>query len=190
MQGRLGDLEKRNLVVDTGVYPSIVSSDVAKKLRLVGHSEELRAVGHNLNSEAVTLPQLRVGSIQVDNLKAMVENLTPLSLKFGARIDAVIKFDVLAHFSFRIDYTEKKLFFGSVDSLPFAAPLRWRAGMGCVDIKVNGRAAQLLLDTGAANILFFTKRLPWLQVHSGRVLESTNYSPPKFVAYSTKKRRD
>ena len=49
VQGRLGDLEKRNLVIDTGAYPSILSRDVAKKLRLSGHQEELRVVDHNLS---------------------------------------------------------------------------------------------------------------------------------------------
>jgi predicted aspartyl protease len=174
VQGGIGHLEKRNLVIDTGAYPSLVSSHIAKELRLLGHREELRATGHNLNSEAVSLPHLRMGPIQVDDLKVMVENLTPLSLKIGIRIDAVVGFDVLAHVSFRIDYAEKKLFFGSVDPLPFAAPLRWRSGMACVDLKVNGRPAQLLLDTGAAKVFLFTKRLAWLPAHSGRVRESTS----------------
>ena len=174
VQGTLGDLEKRNLVIDTGAYPSIVGRDIAKKLHLFGHSEELRVAAHNLNSQAASLPHLRVGPIQVENLRMMVQNLTPLSLKFGARIDAVIGLDVLAHSSFRIDYGEKKMIFGSVDPLPFSAPLRWKTFMACVEIRVNDHPTHLLVDTGAANILLFSQRMPWLKGHSGRVRDATN----------------
>jgi hypothetical protein len=174
VQGRLGNLEKRNLVIDTGAYPSIVSRDVAKKLRLSGHREELRVVDHNLNSQTVSVPHLQVGPIQVSDVRVMVQNLGPLSAKFGARIDAVIGLDVLAHSSFRIDYGEKTMVFGRVDPLPFAVPLHWRARMACVDIKINNQETHLLIDTGAANHLLFSQRLPWLKDSSGRMRASTN----------------
>jgi predicted aspartyl protease len=167
VQGSIGSLEKRNLVIDTGAYPSIIDRDVAKKLHLPVMKDELRVVDRNINSLATLLPTLQVGPIQAEGLKVVVEDLTSLSQTFGVRIDALIGFDVLARSSFRIDYGQKKVTFGPVEPLPLTAPLRWTDSMACVDLKVNGESAHLLLDTGAASLLLFAQHLPWAASYAG-----------------------
>ena len=44
VQGSIGSFEKRNLVIDTGAYPSIIDRGLAKKLHLSGPDERLDAV--------------------------------------------------------------------------------------------------------------------------------------------------
>jgi predicted aspartyl protease len=161
VRGTIGTLEKRNLVIDTGAYPSIVDEDLARKLHLTGQKEELRVVDRNLKSRATVLPSLEVGPIRATNLKVIVQDLTPVSEAFRVRIDALVGLDVLASTSFRIDYEAKQVVFGPLDPLPFTAPLRWTDAMFCVDLRVNDRPAHLLVDTGAASLVLFADRLPW-----------------------------
>lgn len=173
VRGSIGGLGKRNLLIDTGANPSVITRELAKKLHLSGSSEQLQAVGHNMNSQVVSLPSLQVGPIQVQNLRVLVQDLTELDKKLGLHLDALVGLDVLAHSSFRIDYHEKKMIFGTVPPLPFAAPIRWTGHQACIDANVEGQTVSLLLDAGAADIVLFSQRIAGLAGKSGAVWDNT-----------------
>jgi Aspartyl protease len=174
VQGSIGPLEKRNLVIDTGAYPSIIDRDVAKKLHLSGHNQALDAVDHSLIRTAVVVPALEVGPIHVTGLRSLVDDLSAVSQKFGVRIDALIGLDVLNHSSFRVDYATRKMFFGPVDPLPSSAPFQLEDSMICVDLKMGRQSVRLLLDTGAERLLLLGSRVSGLRGHPGRAQEFTN----------------
>ena len=161
VQGSIGNLEKRNLAIDTGAFPSIIDQDLARKLHLEGQEGELRVVERNLKSRAVFVPTLQIGPLRATNLRVMSQDLTPISEAFHVRIDALIGLDLLVHTSFRIDYAAKQVVFGPVDPMPFTAPMKWTDSMICVDLNVNSRPTHLLVDTGAASLLLFAERVPW-----------------------------
>jgi predicted aspartyl protease len=161
VQGSIGDLEKRNLAIDTGAYPSIIDQDLARKLHLEGEKGELRVVERNLKSRTAFVPSLAVGPMRATNLRVMVQDLTPISESFRVRIDALIGLDILVHTSFRIDYALKQVVFGPVDPTPYSVPMKWTDSMLCVDLNVNSRPTHLLVDTGAASLLLFADRVPW-----------------------------
>ena len=102
VQGSIGTLERRNLVIDTGAYPSIIDSAVAKKLHLAGRDEDLDSVDRTLTRAAVIVPSFDVGPIHVAAVRSLVNDLSAASRTFGLRIDALIGLDVLAHSSFRL----------------------------------------------------------------------------------------
>jgi predicted aspartyl protease len=174
VRGSVGGFEKRNLLIDTGANPTVITPELAKKLHLSGYSEQLQAVGHNMNSQVVSLPSLQVGPIQVANLRVLVRDLSEFDRKFGLRVDALVGLDVLAHHSFLIDYHQKRMIFGPVPLLPFAAPIRWTGYMACIDVNVNGQTTPLLLDTGAADVMLFSQRLSWLAKEPGELWATTN----------------
>ncbi|HMK20719.1 MAG TPA: aspartyl protease family protein, partial [Terriglobales bacterium] len=89
VQGSLGDLAKRNLVIDTGAYPSIVDTAVARKLHISGQREELDAVTHKLSRPVVILPSVDLGPIHASAVRAMTADLSAASRVFGIRIDAL-----------------------------------------------------------------------------------------------------
>jgi hypothetical protein len=173
VRGSIGGVDKRNLLIDTGANPTVITRELAKKLHLSGSTEELQAVGYNMNSQVVSLPSLQVGPIQVQNLRVLVQDLTEVDKKLGLHLDALVGLDVLAHSSFRIDYHEKKMIFGAVPSLPFAAPIRWTGYMACIDARVDGRSVPLLLDSGAADIMLFSQRISGLAEKSGVAWNNT-----------------
>ena len=153
VQGSLGDLQKRNLVIDTGAYPSIIDTGVARKLHISGHSEELDAVNHKLSRPVVVVPSVDVGPIHAPAVRAMTADLSAASQAFGIRIDALIGLDVLQHSSFRIDYRAKRIFFSEVEPLPFSVPFRWTDGLLSISLQVNSGTLRMLVDTGAQSTL-------------------------------------
>jgi len=173
VRGSIGGLEKRHLLIDTGANPSVITRELAKKLHLSGSSEQLQSVGHSMNSQVVSLPSLQVGPIRVENLRVLVQDLTELDKKLGLHLDALVGLDVLSHSSFRIDYHEKKMIFGPVPPLPFAAPIRWTGYQACIDAHIEGQTVSLLLDAGAADIVLFSQRIAGLAGKSGTVWDNT-----------------
>jgi len=173
VRGSVGGLEKRNLLIDTGANPTVITRELAKKLHLSGSTEQLQAVGLNMNSQVVSLPSLQVGPIQVENLRVLVQDLTELDKKLGIHLDALVGLDVLAHSSFRIDYHEKKVIFGAIPPLPFAVPILWTGHAACISAHVQGQTVSLLLDSGAADIMLFSRRISGLDDKSGAVWDNT-----------------
>jgi hypothetical protein len=173
VRGSIGGIEKRNLLIDTGANPTVITPDLAKKLHLSGSTEQLEAAGQNMNSQVVSLPSLRVGPIQVQNLRVMVQDLTEFDKKLGLHLDGLVGLDVLAHSSFRIDYHAKRMIFGAVSPLPFAAPIRWTGSMACIDARVDGQTVPLLLDSGAADIMLFSQRISGLADKAGTIWNNT-----------------
>jgi predicted aspartyl protease len=174
VQGTIGNIPKRNLVIDTGAYPSVIDRDLARKLGLAGHKGPMRVVEQTLAAESVWLPELEIGSIRSQNTRAVVQDLGPISREFGVRVDAMIGLDVLAHRSFRIDYKRRTIVFGRVDTLSWSAPMQQPSGMACIDVRVGGRLQRLLLDTGAGGFLLFANRAGWVPRNAGYLRQSTN----------------
>ena len=176
VRGSIGTLENRNLVIDTGAYPSIIDGAVAKKLHLTGQAEELDAVTRTLRRPAAMVPSFDVGPIHAEDVRGLVHDLSAASQKFGVRIDALIGLDVLARSSFRIDYGTRKMYFGPVEPLPSSAPIRVVDAKLCVDLRAGSRSVRLLVDTGAEKLLLFGSRFPGLAAPTLRTQEFTNVS--------------
>jgi len=174
VQGTIGNMTRRNLVIDTGAYPSVIDRDLAKRLGLAGQKGTMRVLEQTLTAESVWLPEIEIGSVRSQNMRVVVRDLGAISQEFGVRVDAMIGLDVLANRSFRIDYKRKTIVFGPVETLSWSAPMRQPAGMACVDVRIGGRLQRLLLDTGAGGFLLFANRVPWVSRNAGYLRQSTN----------------
>ena len=162
VQGSLGSLEKRNLIIDTGSYPSVIDRDIAQKLALSGHPEELDAVDRTVSSLAVTLPEIEVGPVHATNVRSLVQDLSEVSKRAGIRIDALVGLDVIAHSSFLIDYDAKKITFGPVEPLPSSVPFVIANNKLCVDLQAGEKSVRLLVDTGAEKLVLLASHVPWI----------------------------
>ncbi len=162
VQGSIGTLQKRNLVIDTGAYPSMIDRAVAKKLHLTGQDENLDAMDRTLKRAAVTVPSVDLGPIHVAQVRSLVSDLSAASEIFGVRIDALIGLDVLAHSSFRIDYAAQKIYFGPIDPLPSSAHFQLADRKLCVELRAGTRSLRLLVDTGAEKLVLFAQHLTGL----------------------------
>ena len=157
-EGRIGNLEHQNLLVDTGTNPSMIDRRVAAELGLQATSRDLSLFNKKVVSETVLLPKFEFGPLRRQNLQVMVADFSAIGRGLGTRIDAVIGLDVLGASNFTIDYKKRRISFGaSVEhhNVPFSAGQQFIT----VNLKSGSRELHLLLDTGTPRLVLFESHL-------------------------------
>jgi hypothetical protein len=158
VDGRIGNLEHQNLLLDTGSNPSMIDSSVSARLGLQGTARDLSVFNKSFASESITLPDLQFGPVRRENLPVMVANFSVIGSGLGTRIDAVIGLDVLGGTNFTVDYAKQRIFFGaSVEryTVPFTAGRQFIT----VNLRSGARQLHLLLDTGTPQLVLFESHL-------------------------------
>jgi predicted aspartyl protease len=161
VQGSMGPLERLNFLVDTGANPTAVDRKLARKLRLT--SEEtitITRVNGSMRVKRILLPTVRLGPIRAESLPAVIQDLDPVGVSLGVRVDGIIGFDVLSQSSFAIDYHSKRIVFGAVEPSGLSTPIHSGPPTFTVQLQVQDRPVSLLVDTGSANLIFFDCQLP------------------------------
>jgi predicted aspartyl protease len=159
VEGSIGDLEQQNLLVDTGSDRSIVNARIAHSLGLSAVTGKLTVPNGTVETEAAVLPELRVGPLHCSSLPVLVHDLRSLERDLGIPVAAVIGMDVLGQSSFRLDYSAKRLIFGPVEAQGIALPFEDASELVMVNLVVGNEPVRLLVDTGAAGLVFFESRV-------------------------------
>ena len=161
VHGSAGPLKNLNFFIDTGTSPTIVDSQVAKKLHLHGdESTRIAILGGMAPGEMTNVPSLKIGPVQRMNLKVVVTDLSFFRKAIPVRIDAIVGLDVLGQRPFVIDYSARAIRFGESPALAVSLPLRLDQGLAVFDAVIGDRPVHLLLDTGASSLVLFTKNVP------------------------------
>jgi Aspartyl protease len=158
VEGRVADLDRLNLVIDTGTNPSMIDKSIADKLNLKGIQRGLSLFNKDLASETVMLPDLELGQLHRANLQVMVADFSKIGKGLGVRLDGVIGLDVLGATSFTIDYQKSRILFHASQerhSASFAAGPQFIT----VNLKTGGKDLRLLLDTGTPRLILFSDSL-------------------------------
>jgi len=124
VEGKVADLDRLNLVIDTGTNPSMIDKSISDRLNLKGIQRGLSLFNKDLSSETVMLPDLELGPLHRVNLPVMVADFSKIGKGLGIRVDGVVGLDVLGATSFTIDYQRNRLSFHASQerhSAPFAA---------------------------------------------------------------------
>ena len=159
VDGRIGNLEHQNLLLDTGSNPSMIDRGVSAKLGLQGSSRNLSLFNKSVSSESVTLPDVQCGPLQRQNLAVMVADFSAIGRGLGVRIDAVIGLDVLGATNFTVDYAKRRILFGTASVEHHTVPFRSGEQFITVNVKSGGRQLHLLVDTGTPQLVLFESRL-------------------------------
>ena len=161
LQGSLGSLDKRNILVDTGTNPTVIDEEVAKKLDLktIANSEHaLHVLQKDVSSHYVQLPSLDFGPLHRENLAVIVTDLSVFRRVEGVRIDAIVGLDALGRRSFRINYGDKRIVFGPVAANPRAVHFTSEPPFVTIPITIRDQQLQVLVDTGTASLVVFSNR--------------------------------
>jgi len=157
LQGTIGGHGPYWFLIDTGANRSAIDQRLISELGLPTESEtEIQGAGGTIRTKTVTIPQLQLGSVQVENLKPTVYDLsTSLSPK-GDAIAGIIGFDVLQKsvvlFDFKlgrvtVSRTEKiRGASRGVVSIPFVLD----NGIPKLTITLDDTPIDLRLDSGAS----------------------------------------
>jgi predicted aspartyl protease len=159
VDGRIGNLEHQNLLLDTGSNPSMIDRSVSAKLGLQGSSRNLSLFNKSVSSESVTLPDVQCGPLQRQNLAVMVADFSAIGHGLGVRIDAVIGLDVLGATNFTVDYAKRRILFGTASVEHHTVPFSSGEQFITVNVKSGGRQLHLLVDTGTPQLVLFESRL-------------------------------
>jgi len=157
-EGRIGNLEHQNLLLDTGTSPSMIDRRISAELGLQATSRDLSLFNKKVTSATVTLPELEFGPMRRENLQVMVADFSAIGRGLGTRIDAVIGLDVLGATNFTVDYVKHRIRFGASvqrHTAPFTAGPQFIT----VNLKSGGRELHLLLDTGTPRLVLFESHL-------------------------------
>src|SRR5215831_10320299 len=111
VDGTIGGIPNRKIMIDTGAVPSAVNSKFVKQLGLIGSLQKLSAMNRSVDAQRLRVPDVRIGPISAEALDMMAVDLERIEQRLDTHIDAVIGLDFLAERNFRIDYRHKELAF-------------------------------------------------------------------------------
>jgi predicted aspartyl protease len=157
VEGRIGPLEHRKFILDTGASTTLVSHAIASQLSLRRQKGTVVNYQRNVPIEWAIFPEVQIGPILATNMRLMVADLTRFS-DFAQDVDAVVGLDLLSKFqSIQIAYQARTIRFRVYgNSLRVTLP---RANSFLVSVQVQNRWVRLLLDTGLQGVLLYEERL-------------------------------
>jgi predicted aspartyl protease len=161
--GRLGHIENRNLLIDTGANPTVVDEALAYELGLKPVDRPpggMRIVGGVAQTYYAILDSLDLGPIHREAMQVAVANLSLIQAQVGIRIDAIIGLDAIEPNNFQIDYESRKISFGAIRLSSAAVPMAQISPFVIVETEVNGAVVNLIVDTGASDFVLFRDVLP------------------------------
>jgi predicted aspartyl protease len=160
VRGSAGPLKGLNFLLDTGASPTVLDRKLAQKLHLEELPASITVLDGSVQATKGLLPSLSFGPIQRDALPVFIEDLTFLQKALPIRLDGVIGLDVLGQNAFVVDYSSRKIHFGTPPPLQISIPLRMKEGLPIVEAVLNDAPVHLLLDTGASSLIIFETKMP------------------------------
>jgi hypothetical protein len=147
VEGRIGNLDKLNCLIDTGASHSVVTKRIAQRLQLPRERGRVFRFDRYTTIEWAVLPEVQIGPITVRDAKFIVDDQ---SLDIPSDIDAIIGLDILATTSgFLIDYAAKMISFRNVSAL------QSRSTCLTAQMMLQGHPVNLVADTGMHGFLLY-----------------------------------
>jgi predicted aspartyl protease len=159
VQGTIGGRPRQNILIDTGTSPAVLDAGLARSLGLQTSAASLQLFDGTIAVPGVWISELQIGPIRKRAVPAIVKDLSYFKRDYGLSVDAVIGLDVLGEVSFRLDYRAKRLIFGRVpaEGIVVHAEAGWP--LVVVNVQMQKQRLRLLVDTGAAGLILFGKRV-------------------------------
>jgi predicted aspartyl protease len=158
VEGRIGNLDHQNLLLDTGTSPSMIDKNVAGRLGLQGTSSGISLFNKNLSAESAVLPDVRIGSLRRQNLPVMIADFSKIANGMGTHLDGVIGLDVLGAQNFTIDYRKQRISFHASHQ-PHSTSFTAGPQFITVNFSLANRQLRLLVDTGTPHLVIFKRAL-------------------------------
>jgi hypothetical protein len=167
VRGTVGGIPGREILIDTGAVPSLVSNSMAKKMGLDGGEGQVSAMNRRIDIKRVQVPEVQIGPVTAGALNMVAADLTQIEHSLHVRIDAVIGLDLLAKENFTIDYRHKRLRFGveprGKSLVPFEIKHAFGGAYLLVSMETEGERLQMLFDTGTNGITLLRPRTSQLR---------------------------
>jgi hypothetical protein len=156
-------LGSQNFILDTGTAPSIINARLATLLGLATVPSTFRALGKTVPAQAVIIPEIELGPIRAVSLPVQVQNLSQLERDLDIPIAGIIGLDVLSKSNFRLDYDKREIEFGSISHEGIPVHFDPHAGIAVAVVKIEGKEARILVDTGSDRVVLFGGNFPQVE---------------------------
>ena len=162
VQGSIGNRERLNFLLDTGVTRSAIDRRAADAVALPTGTATLINFDKTIRVESCEVPELAFGPEHASNLKMTVADLGYLGVG-GVHVDAVIGWDLLKRKSFRLDFARRLVIFEPKDHRGKKFASIWPSDLFLmVAADVDGLPVRMVADTGAQGVTFYQERLAGL----------------------------
>src|SRR5207244_1910669 len=92
-------------ILDTGAGTSLLSSDLAKKLKIkIISTKEGQSAGGKISVSLAKVDSLAVGQVKLDDVDVGIVDLDNIAKTIGGKIDGDVGYNFLKHFRITIDY--------------------------------------------------------------------------------------
>jgi len=141
------------MLVDTGNASSMVRPEIARRLSLKpAYSVEMASGGGVRRLAAAILDEVRAGAVYDRAVEVMIGNVPQ------AGVDGVLGDSWLVRHDYLLDYRNRRMVLdGPAAGTGIRVPLRSTDGRPAVSVAIDGRAADLVVDSGASSLILFEK---------------------------------
>jgi predicted aspartyl protease len=157
VSGSVGEHQDLRFLIETGATFSVIDQRWVGKLGLqtLPQKVPIRSAGRDSTLRQVILPELKLGPLTCRSFPVLVSDLSFV----GTYVDIIIGLDILRHKSFTIDYKKKKLIFGTEELQGSAVPFRSMFPALVVEVEIEGKPVQLMVDSGCEDLMLFKERV-------------------------------
>jgi hypothetical protein len=161
-EGAIGTSTGLKFILDTGATHSIVDQNLAATLGVLPHPKKLFDFDRYVEAGLGVFPDVLLGPVHATDVPLLIGDLGKLS-PLASDAVAIIGADLLSLADFTIDYDQRILTFRLEDGQ--ASPGNHNEIGMTVELQVQGRRIDVLVDTGTEDMFLFENRLPHLIVH-------------------------
>jgi predicted aspartyl protease len=172
-----------DFVMDTGADTTVIDSSIAPGLSFspLDHIRQTTLSGVQTVTRG-SIPSLSVGTVEVDNIDALVRDLSVLR-KMDIHIEGILGQNFLSHFNYLLDYGEQMVRIevgseiqNSVEGDHVSIDGREHRMLVTSEAQTRGNARlQLMLDSGAGCLVLMPRAVQELNLpKQGNELESTS----------------
>jgi hypothetical protein len=158
VEGNIGSLHGLKFLLDTGTTHSVVSTRIADWLQLQRVTGKVFNLDRMTKTDWAAIPEIEFGPIHATQVAVMVTNLDYFKGS-TSYVDVVIGLDLLHLKNFSIDFVDKKVRFGPVETGRHSIPMSSDGVSLNVEAVADGRLIHLILDSGAPGPLMYEERL-------------------------------
>ena len=158
VEARIGAHGHLKLVLDTGATHSVLRPDLAKVQMVSRRTVRIVNLDHVLTQELAEVSDFALGPIRIPLLPVMLNDMGYLRESVPG-VDGLIGLDVLRGRSFSIDFSRRKIIFGSPPRLRSSAKMDLDEAYMAVELQMLNRPVRVLLDTGVSAILLYRDRM-------------------------------
>src|SRR3989442_15689553 len=129
-------------ILDTGAGTSLLSSDLAKKLKIkIISTKEGQSAGGKISVSLAKVDSLALGHVKLDDVDVGIVDLSNIAKTIGTKIDGDVGYNFLKHFRIAIDYHDCEIRFDE----PKRIERLGRSAKGEVPMRLASVAERLLL---------------------------------------------